>query len=186
MPVWNDLSVKQKAGLIKIFVNNGIYNLDTMRDMFDKDMSHISASNTEFMRRLNTNDTKVIHNPDGTHSSIKMSYSEADDKTFIYPEIQEIDGKLVDYSGDRRNAMMQAVNSRDTIQVSKPVADWYTNNNYKSFYPNSKIFAYGGEEFLDNNKPSSYKGEQLSREQWKSLLEKGIVSLYDVPKQYRD
>ena len=64
MPVWNDLSVKQKAGLIKIFVNNGIYSLDTMRNMFNKDISHLSSSNAEFVNRLRNNDTRSISNPD--------------------------------------------------------------------------------------------------------------------------
>lgn len=187
MPVWNDLSVKQKAGLIKIFVNNGIYSLDTMRNMFNKDISHLSSSNAEFVNRLRNNDTRSISNPDGTVSTHKMSYGEEDGKHFVYPEIQDVNGKLIDYSGDRMNAMRQAIANGDTVQVSKPVADWYSNNNYKKMYPDfANRFDNGGQEYSGGKVPASYKTESLTRDQWTNLVKNNKVSINQVPSQYRN
>src|SRR5574344_424063 len=187
MPKWKELSVAQRAGLIGLFINNGIYKIAPRRDMFDKDISHLSSSNAEFVNRLRNNDTRSISNPDGTVYTHKMSYGEEDGKHFVYPEIQDVNGKLIDYSGDRMNAMRQAIANGDTVQVSKPVADWYSNNNYKKMYPDfANRFDNGGQEYSGGKVPASYKTESLTRDQWTNLVKNNKVSINQVPSQYRN
>lgn len=111
---------------------------NTVRTIFDR----IEESPANFVQRLLDPNREYI--PDwkkpGNITTHKLSYAKQDDKYVIYPDVQEIEGELHDftdpkYKHKKWDAMESAVANRDTIQVdSKDFANWFTKH-YKEFYP---------------------------------------------------
>jgi hypothetical protein len=64
----------------------------------------IYDSNANFAKRLVNPDRKVLNLGEGKISTHKLSYVTGDGKVFVYPEIQEINGELVDLSSDWKKA----------------------------------------------------------------------------------
>lgn len=91
--------------------------------------------NPEFWQRLRSTNIKTI--PDGNQvASHKMAYGEADGKIYVYPLIQEVDGKLVDFSSNNDEAFQNAVkNNNFVIAPSKDIAD-----NFAKYYKESESF----------------------------------------------
>ena len=101
---WNNLSLSQKAKLIKIYVNNGFSDIDSIREDYNKNVEYFQSSDT-------TNDNSAI----------------------IYPSVQEHNGTLVDHNEDNMGSLESAIQQKDTVRTSIPFAEWYTKN-YKSNY----------------------------------------------------
>lgn len=111
----------------------------------------IEESNANFAKRLKDPNRKAIKLPDGTWGNFKLAWSEDETGVIVYPEIQEIDGKLVDLSYNRDAAWKSAIDRNDYIYFpSKEAAEWFTTH-YKEYY---KGF---------NEKPESFKqGGQMN------------------------
>ena len=108
----------------------------------------IKNSNANFAKRLQDPNRKYITYPDGSIGNFKLVWSEDETGTIVYPEIQEINGQLVDLSGDREKAWKSATEHKDYIYFpSKEAADWFTKN-YKNYYKGldnvSQSFKEGG------------------------------------------
>lgn len=109
----------------------------------------IKNSNANFAKRLQDPDRKYIIYPDGSIGNFKLDWSEDETGTIVYPEIQEIDGQLVDLSGDREKAWESAIEHKDYIYFpSNDAADWFTKNYknyYKGFDKTPQAFKQGGQ-----------------------------------------
>lgn len=91
-----------------------------------------STSQADFVKRLQDPNREVIIDKDGNIATHRMSWSSSDNKAIVYPEIQNINGKLVQLNG--KDAIDSAIERKDTIMMSKPEARWFTTH-YKAFYP---------------------------------------------------
>lgn len=72
----------------------------------------------------------------------KLGWATEDTKqgAFVYPEIQEINGELVDFthpSHRRSEGINSAIERRDTVRMTPEQAKWFTEN-YKEYYPGFK------------------------------------------------
>lgn len=96
------------------------------------------------MRRIwNLTKTSI---PDWKHpdyrATHKLAYHLEDDgSATVYPEVQEINGKLIDFTDpenkDMISAYWTAVNNNNVIKMSQEEAEWFTKN-YKKHYPGFK------------------------------------------------
>lgn len=175
---WKDLSIKEKADLMKIYVYNGITKLDDIISHYNTFQAggYIEKEDpvlkdrrpkANFYQRLLDPNRQTI--PDWQHkgniATHKMSYATNEDNTkaVVYPEVQEINGKLYDFTdpknkADKWDALNRAIETGDTIQMTPTQAEWWTTH-YKDYYPSLK--ANGGE--LDNpiDEDPIYKAQPL-------------------------
>lgn len=101
-------------------------------------------SKANFVKRLLDPNRKYIQNwvnplDIATH---KLGWATEDTKqgAFVYPEIQEINGELVDFthpSHRRSEGINSAIERRDTVRMTPEQAKWFTEN-YKQYYPGFK------------------------------------------------
>ena len=66
-----------------------------------------------------------------------MGWATDDKGAFIYPEVQNIKGKLIDFTSPpykKWAGFNSAIQNNDTIQTTPKIAQEYTTN-YKRFYP---------------------------------------------------
>lgn len=109
----------------------------------------IKNSNANWAKRLQDPNRKYITYPDGSYGNFKLAWSEDETGTIVYPEIQEIDGQLVDLSEDREKAWKSAIEHKDYIYFpSNDAADWFTKNYknyYKGFDKTPQAFKQGGQ-----------------------------------------
>ena len=99
-------------------------------------------SKANFVQRLLDPNREYIQNwvnplDIATH---KLGWATEDTKqgAFVYPEIQEIDGELVDFTNPiyrRSEGINSAIERRDTVRMTPEQAEWFTKN-YKRYYPN--------------------------------------------------
>lgn len=109
----------------------------------------IKNSNANWAKRLQDPNRKYITYPDGSYGNFKLAWSEDETGTIVYPEIQEINGQLVDLSEDREKAWKSAIEHKDYIYFpSNDAADWFTKNYknyYKGFDKTPRAFKQGGQ-----------------------------------------
>lgn len=85
----------------------------------------------------------------GKTSTHKLAYATIDDKVVVYPNIQEINGKLYDFTDPKNNrgkwdSLRRAINTGDTIQFKNETdADKFVNN-YKKEFKEFDKYAGGG------------------------------------------
>lgn len=101
-------------------------------------------SKANFVQRLLDPNRKYIQNwvnplDVATH---KLGWATEDTKqgAFVYPEVQEIDGELVDFTNPiyrRSEGINSAIERRDTVRMTPEQAEWFTKN-YKQYYPGFK------------------------------------------------
>lgn len=109
----------------------------------------VKNSNANFAKRLQDPNRKALQLPNDEWGNFKLSWSEDETGVIVYPEIQEIDGKLVDLSGNPDKAWESAIKHNDYIYFpSREAADWFTKNYknyYKGFDKKPKQFKQGGQ-----------------------------------------
>lgn len=154
---YTDLSDKERYEIIKLGVQNGITNLDDIEKAYNEYAEGGSIDpilngrepKAEFYKRLLDPNRNTIKDWESNNvATHKMSYITEGDKAVVYPEIQNINGKLVDFTRppyDKWAGYDSAVQRGDTIQMTPKEAEYWTKN-YKNFYPN---FAKGG--YLNKN-----------------------------------
>ena len=91
-----------------------------------------SRSNANFVQRLKDPNRKTISLGKGKVGTHLMGYVTEDDHAVVFPQIQEINGKLRKLP--IRKAINRAIATRDTLQMTVPQAEWFTTN-YKNYYP---------------------------------------------------
>ena len=85
----------------------------------------------------------------GKVATHKLSYATVDDKTIVYPNIQEINGELYDFTDPKNNrgkwdSLRRAIDTGDTLQFNNEAdADKFVNN-YKKKFKGFDKYAGGG------------------------------------------
>lgn len=105
----------------------------------------VNKSKADFVKRLKDPDREYIRdweNPDmvATH---KLSWA---DDGIVYPQVQNVDGRLVDFSRppyDIWAGYDNAVRNGDTIHMTPQEAEWFTTH-YKDYYPGFDEYKKGG------------------------------------------
>ena len=117
----------------------------------------IKNSKANFAKRLLDPNRKVLDLGNGEIGTHKLSYAVNDKGVVVYPEIQEINGELVDLSTDRNAAYESAIQSGDyVIFPSEESAEWFTADNYKHYFPGLEKYAPQSRKFKQEEK-SLYK-----------------------------
>lgn len=91
-----------------------------------------SNSNIPFVKRLLSPTIQTIDLPNGQKGSHLLGYAEADGKTYVYPQIQNVDNKLT-YFPNWKDAFKSALKNGNVIEMSPEEAELYTKN-YKKYY----------------------------------------------------
>lgn len=125
---WSQLSLKEKAEIIGLYVKNGYSSRDDIVTDFNKSYDNFQSSPANFVSRLRNNDTRSIPDENGIPMTHRMSYITEDGGAVMFPEVQNVDGTL------QIGGYNSAVNQRDTVHTSVPFAEWYSRN-YKKDYP---------------------------------------------------
>lgn len=145
--------IDQKNSNVKMFEEGGKIDPDTI-------MKKVLESDADFVNRLKDPNRATLDLGDGIIGTHKMSYAETNGKFIVYPEIQNINGELIDLSTDRKKALKSAIDRGDFIEFdSEEEAKWFTKN-YKDYL---KTFKYkeGGEvkSKIQYNKEISISGK---------------------------
>ena len=149
----SDLSSSQKSKLIEQLFTKKTEEVPICKEGGKQELilphkEHVidvmNGRKANFVQRLKDPNRKVIKNPDGSVSTHKLAWAEVDDKIIVYPEIQEINGELVDLSNDREQALKSALANNDYAEMQSPEeAEWFTTH-YKEYYPNFNKYKDGG------------------------------------------
>lgn len=103
----------------------------------------VNQSGVNFVKRLLDPDRKSIPDWETKGQKIathKMSWGEDDYGAYVFPEVQEIDGQLIDFSRPPYApgiADYTAHKNNNIVRMSPEEADWFTRN-YKQYYPSFK------------------------------------------------
>ena len=139
----------------------------------------IKNSNASWAKRLQDPNRKYITYPNGSIGNFKLTWSEDETGTIVYPEIQEIDGQLVDLSEDPEKAWKSAIEHKDYIYFpSNDAADWFTKNYknyYKGFDKTPQAFKQGGQMSVIP------EGALHARKNGMELAEKGEITSKGIP-----
>ena len=122
----------------------------TADDPIKKLVEDVNArSNADFVNRAKDPNRTWIQdwenkNKIATH---KLSWAEDNGKVIVFPEVQNINGKLHDFTNPKYNhgkwdALDSAIERGDTLQMTPEQAKMYTEN-YKKYYPKGKTFDAG-------------------------------------------
>lgn len=162
-----------RAVLISLFIKEGVSDPKVMRRIYDEAgdtadikpavsnasyprerevLDLVNNSKADFVSRLIDENRVTIpdwNNKDdiATH---KLSYARDGDRWIIYPNVQNIDGKLYDFSDPKyglnkgRQALDSALYSGDYVEVpSEADARWFIES-YKNHYPGFNKYKDGG------------------------------------------
>lgn len=149
---FNDLSIQEKAAVIKLGVGSGLRSLQQIEDFYNNASSGggrpmavrtMDRSNADFARRMRDPKRMTIRDwANGADiATHKMSWAEDDVSPYIFPVVQRHGNYLKDYSDPRysyNNAAQIALQNGDYMRTSNPQeAEWLTTN-YKDYYPGFK------------------------------------------------
>lgn len=102
-----------------------------------------NKSNANFINRLKDPNRNFIKDWENSNNiaTHKLGYGEIDNKFYVYPEVQEINGKLIDFTKPSYHSFAgfdSAIENKDyIIMPSKEDAELFTKN-YKKYYPSFK------------------------------------------------
>lgn len=211
---WKDLSIPQKAELIRMGVKAGI-GLKQLQSLYDEQQSiegvikeeqtidnnknvqqqdpsvyieelikeaedayikysqdindtiyNPSRDNPPFIQRILNNDKRSVKDwqNEGYYSTHKLSYAQTPEGFVVYPDVQDINGQLHDFTDPKYNhgrwdALDSAIQRGDTLVFpTEQKAREYTET-YKTLYPEYfNSFTYGG--YLFPNQAFSHKFEE--------------------------
>ena len=150
---WSDLSLRERTDLMSLFLDNGVSSLKEMRHIYDgmeDTVARVNRSDADFVQRLKDPNRKFIKdwadsNSIATHK-LGAEYDEQGNAV-IYPNVQNIDGKLVDFTRPPYHPWAgfdSAVNRGDTVRVHSIEDAINFTKNYKDYYPKGNTFNIGG------------------------------------------
>ena len=102
-----------------------------------------NSSGAPFMMRVwNLNKKSIPDWESNKQATHKLAYHLEDDGfATVYPEVQEINGELIDFTDPKNKDMISAywtaVNNNNIVKMSPEEAEWFTKN-YKKHYPGFK------------------------------------------------
>lgn len=101
-------------------------------------ISYANKKNPRFVQRLNETTLRTIPGKDGQVMSHVLGYADADGKTYVFPQVQEIDNNLK-YFDDWKEAFNNALKNQNVLEMSPKEAELFTTN-YKKYYPSFKQY----------------------------------------------
>ena len=107
-------------------------NIRSMEEL----ISYANKKNPRFVQRLNETTLRTIPGKDGQVMSHVLGYADADGKTYVFPQVQEIDNNLK-YFDDWKEAFNNALKNQNVLEMSPKEAELFTTN-YKKYYPSFK------------------------------------------------
>lgn len=161
---WDSLSLSEKSEIMRVAIHNGITDLSTIRQKYnefaeggpEKILDKVNSSKANFVQRLKDPDRKYIK--DWASESIathKLGVgTDEHGNNYIYPEVQEINGKLVDFtrppysywagqvSAEERGDTVRVQNLEDAIKFTEEYKKYYPKGN--TFLEDSNLFPNGG------------------------------------------
>ena len=143
----------------------------------------IKNSKANFAKRLLDPNRKILDLGNGEIGTHKLSYATNDKGVVVYPEIQEINGELVDLSADRNAAYESAMQSGDyVIFPSEESAEWFTADNYKRYFPGLEKYAPQSRRFKQGGQMNVIpEGALHARKNNMELAKEGEVTHKGVP-----
>lgn len=153
---WNDLTMRERSDLMSLFLKAGVGSLSDMKHIYDgtKDIvdtvDKVNKSSANFVERLKDPNRKFIQDwVDPKSIATHKLGAEYDENgiPFIYPNVQEIDGKLVDFTRPPYHSWAgydSAIERKDTVQTKTLQEAIDFTENYKKYYPKGHTFS--GEE----------------------------------------
>lgn len=143
----------------------------------------IYNSNANFAKRLVDPNRKTLDLGNGEIGTHKLSYTINDKGVVVYPEIQEINGELVDLSADRDAAYESAMQSGDyVIFPSEDSAEWFTANNYKRYFPGLEKYAPQSRKFKQGGQMNVIpEGALHARKNNMELAKEGEITHKGIP-----
>lgn len=122
----------------------------TADDPIKKLVEDVNArSNADFVNRVKDPNRTWIQDweHDGYVATHKLSWAEDSGKAIVFPNVQNINGELHDFTDPKYNhgkwdALDSAIERGDTLQMTPKQAKMYTEN-YKKYYPKGKTFDCG-------------------------------------------
>lgn len=112
-------------------------NGGTIRSM-EELISYANKKNPRFVQRLNEPTLRTIPGKDGQVMSHVLGYADANGKTYVFPQVQEIDNNLK-YFDDWKEAFNNALKNQNVLEMSPKEAELFTTN-YKKYYPSFKQY----------------------------------------------
>ena len=109
-------------------------NIRSMEEL----ISYANKKNPRFVQRLNETTLRTIPGKDGQVMSHVLGYADADGKTYVFPQVQEIDNNLK-YFDDWKEAFDTALKNKNVLEMSPEEAELFTTN-YKKYYPSFKQY----------------------------------------------
>lgn len=109
-------------------------NIRSMEEL----ISYANKKNPRFVQRLNETTLRTIPGKDGQVMSHVLGYADADGKTYVFPQVQEIDNNLK-YFDDWKEAFNNAIKNQNVLEMSPKEAELFTTN-YKKYYPSFKQY----------------------------------------------
>lgn len=109
-------------------------NIRSMEEL----ISYANKKNPRFVQRLNEPTLRTIPGKDGQVMSHVLGYVDADGKTYVFPQVQEIDNNLK-YFDDWKEAFDNALKNQNVLEMSPKEAELFTTN-YKKYYPSFKQY----------------------------------------------
>lgn len=106
-------------------------------------IQQVNQSGANFVKRLLDPNRKSIPDWETKGAKIathKLGWAEDDQGAYVYPEVQEINGQLIDFSRPPYApgiADYLAHKNNNIVRMSPEEADWFTKN-YKQYYPSFK------------------------------------------------
>ena len=114
------------------YQNGGIVR--SMEELID----YANKQNPRFVQRFKEATLRTIPGKDGQVMSHVLGYAEDNGKTYVYPQVQEIDNNLK-YFDDWKEAFDTALKNKNVLEMSPEEAELFTTN-YKKYYPSFKQY----------------------------------------------
>lgn len=194
---WGQLSMKDRADLIAIYTKHGYTSIDEIRKDYESNRDRFINSDANFVQRLRNEDTRSIIDENGENATHKMSWVTGDNQATIYPSIQESEGRLVNRENEKLGGYYSAAENGDTVNVSKPFAEYYEprykrdfQGFFEKFVPQEKTVDDMNEEFIyDNRREGSNvlaPGGDKNKLNGYQQINESEVDWYDLQDKYPD
>ena len=183
--------MKERSDLMSLFLKHGIGSLSDMRHIYDglqDTVDKVNRSDADFVQRLKDPDRKYIKdwadsNSIATHK-LGVEYDN-EGNPVIYPNVQNIDGKLVDFTRPPYHSWAgfdSAVERGDTVRVNSIQEGVDFTKHYKDYYPKGHTFGGLSHKYPDGGelKPATIT-ERIGRK-WDNFWWQKVRK----PKDYSD
>ena len=173
---WEALSMKDRAFLMREGIRNGITDLNEIRDLYNQShqfeglkdvVNKVNTSDKDFAIRLRQEGRASIPDWEDPRRIATHKLGVSTDENgihYIYPDVQNINGKLIDYSNPLNphynHGDQIAAERGDTIQIEKTIRDLQNAIKFTKNYKKLGIFP----DFSQSHQFSGNNSNELQSE----------------------